>query len=254
MARNPPLKLKLKLNCDLGESYGTWRLGCDDDVMPYIDCANIACGFHAGDASVMRRALQSAKQHRVEIGAHVSYPDIQGFGRRSMDIRGQDLIDILHYQMAALDGMARAHGTRMSYVKPHGALYNDMMKDAALMADVMKAVAIWYRNLDLVVLATPKDKRTVQLAVDYGLNLRFEAFADRGYTNAGFLIARDKPGALLSTEEAVAQAQAIAVGKLKSSRGKTLSLGPDTLCVHGDTPAAVEMLKAIRAALAETGI
>ncbi len=238
----------ITLKCDLGESYGTWVLGQDEAVMPYIDSANIACGYHAGDPSVMRRSILLAKKHKVEIGAQVSYPDLMGFGRRSMDLRGDALVDVMHYQMAALDGMARIHGCKIEYVKPHGALYNDMMKDLGLLADVMRAVATWHRSLEFVVLATPKDKKIVQLGVDYGLTLRFEAFADRGYTSAGYLIPRGQPGDVLSEEKAVLQAAAIAQGELRSQRGRKLSLKPDTLCVHGDTPSALAMIKAIRAA------
>ncbi len=237
------------LNCDLGESYGTWRLGNDSAVMPLIDAANIACGFHAGDPSVIRETLALAKAHAVEIGAHVSYPDLQGFGRRSMHLRGQALTDTLHYQMAALEGMARTHQLTMTYVKPHGALYNDMTKDIALRADVMRAVAAWHRPIDLVVLATADDTNTIELATQYGLGLRFEAFADRAYNNKGLLVPREQPGAVLSLDEAVAQALAIANGRLTSIKGELLNLRADTLCVHGDTPAAVAMVQAIRLGL-----
>jgi len=242
----------IKINCDLGESYGAWKMGCDEDVMPLIDCANIACGFHGGDPSVMRQTLLLAKQHRVEIGAHVAYPDLQGFGRRSMALGGQELVDAIHYQISALDGMARSHGTKVSYVKPHGALYNDMLNDEALLKSVMFAVASWYRSLDLVLLATPRDKKAVELGFEYGLSLRFEAFADRGYTRAGRLVPRGKPDALLDLEAAVTQAGDIASGNLRSAKGHKLSIVPDTLCVHGDTPAALEILKAIRTSLKAT--
>jgi len=240
----------IKLNCDLGEGYGAWSMGCDEDIMPLIDCANIACGYHGGDPSVMRRSIALAKTHNVEIGAHVAYPDLQGFGRRSMAVRGQELVDMLHYQIAALDGMARSQGSRVSYVKPHGALYNDMMKDRALLGDIMAAVAQWHQPLELMLMATPQDAQAVELGIEYGLSLRFEAFADRGYTDAGFLIARDKPNALLPEDAAVSQALDIAKGTLSSARGKKLSLLPDTLCVHGDTPAAVAIVRRIRTALA----
>ncbi len=239
---------QLTLNCDLGESFGAWRMGDDSAVMPFIDAANIACGFHAGDPSVIRATLQLAKTHRVEIGAHVSYPDLQGFGRRSMHLRGQALIDTLHYQMAALEGMARTQRLKVTYVKPHGALYNDMAKDIALRADVMRAVAAWHRPLDLVVLATPNDADTVELAVQYGLKLRFEAFADRSYGNNGLLLPRDQPGAVLTRDDAVAQALAIARGQLTSAKGRALNLQADTLCVHGDSAEAVAMVQAIRSA------
>jgi len=247
--KTPSKPARLKLNCDLGESFGPWTMGCDEAVMPLIDSANIACGYHGGDPTVMRRSVLMAKAHKVEIGAHVSYPDLQGFGRRSMMLRGQELVDLLHYQIAALDGISRIHGAKVRYVKPHGALYNDMMKDRDLLRDIMSAVAQWHQPLDLVVMATPKDGDAVELGVEYGLTLRFEAFADRGYTNAGYLINRDKPNALLDEDAAVSQATAIARGALTSSRGKLLALQPDTLCVHGDTPAAVEMMRRIRNAI-----
>jgi len=199
----------------------------------------------------MRRSVLLAKKHKVEIGAQVSYPDLMGFGRRSMDLRGDALVDVMHYQMAALDGMARIHGCKIDYVKPHGALYNDMMKDLGLLADVMRAVATWHRTIELVVLATPKDKKIVQLGVDYGLTLRFEAFVDRGYTSAGYLIPRGQRGAVLDVDKALEQASAIAKGELRCQRGRKLALKPDTLCVHGDTPAALAMVQAIRKAYSQ---
>ncbi|EED34517.1 conserved hypothetical protein [Luminiphilus syltensis NOR5-1B] len=239
----------ITLNCDLGEGFGKWKMGLDEEMMPLIDCANIACGFHAGDPCTIERTLELARRHKVEIGAHVSYPDLQGFGRRSMAIRGHELVNLIHYQMSALDGMARVHNKKLDYVKPHGALYNDMMKDLGLLNDVMSAVSSWHKSVDLVVMATPRDKKSVELAVEHGLNLRFEAFCDRGYTNAGYLIERGKPGALLSTEQAVDQALAVAKGELRSSKGKKLSITADTLCLHGDTPNAVAVATAIREAL-----
>ena len=251
MAKKSESTRSLTINCDLGESYGSWIMGSDADVMPLIDAANIACGYHAGDPSVMRRCVRLAKQHKVEIGAHVSYPDLMGFGRRSMNIRGDALVDMLHYQMAALDGIARTEGCKIGYVKPHGALYNDTITDLDLLDDVMRAVATWHRPVDLVVLATPKDKKIVQLGVEYGLILRFEAFADRGYTSAGHLMSRDKVGAVLNREQATKQALSIAQGTLRCSRGRKLSIRPDTLCVHGETPEALEIIRSIRSALME---
>jgi UPF0271 protein len=247
--RKSPAPLNIKLNCDLGEGFGAYTMGCDEEIMPLIDCANVACGYHGGDPSIIRKTVLLAKRHKVEIGAHVAYPDLQGFGRRSMSLRGQELIDCIQYQISALDGMARTYGSRVTYVKPHGALYNDMNADKSLESTVMKAIASWYRPLDLVMLATPGDKKSVETAFEYGLTLRFEAFADRGYTRAGYLVPRDKPGALLDVTAAVAQAKAITSGTLRSVKGHKLNIRPDTLCVHGDTPEALEMLKAIRSAL-----
>lgn len=240
---------RLTLNCDMGESYGAWAMGDDAAIMPLIDAANIACGAHAGDPRTMRRCVTLARRHNVEVGAHVSYPDLQGFGRRAMDIRGADLIDLLHHQIGGLDGIARTHGVRVSFVKPHGALYHAMLSDPQVLNDVMRAVASWHADLSLVVLATPRDRKTLQLAVEHGLTLRYEAFADRGYTSRGLLIPRDKPGALLTLEEATQQALAIAKNNLCTPKGKRIPVNADTLCVHGDTPAAVKMIRVIRSAL-----
>ena len=240
---------RLTLNCDMGEGFGPWNMSDDASIMPLIDAANIACGGHAGDPSTMRQCVELARRHKTEIGAHVSYPDMQGFGRRAMDISGQALIDLIHYQLGALDGIARAHSTRVSYVKPHGALYHAMLDDPAIMNDIMRAVSSWHADLELVVLATPRDRKTVQLSVEHGLTLRYEAFADRGYTSRGLLLGRDKPGALLDAEEAAKQAVAISQNKLRTPRGKRIPVNADTLCVHSDTPGAVKMIRTIRQAL-----
>ncbi|MDG1683889.1 MAG: 5-oxoprolinase subunit PxpA [Luminiphilus sp.] len=240
---------RLILNCDMGESYGAWTIGDDAAIMPLIDAANIACGGHAGDPGTMRHCVTLARRHGTEVGAHVSYPDLQGFGRRAMDIRGPELIDLIHYQIGALDGIARTRGTRVSFVKPHGALYHAMLSDSLVLSDVMRAVAGWHADLSLVVLATPRDRKTVELAVQHGLTLQYEAFADRGYTSRGLLIPRDKPGALLTLEEATEQSLAIAQNNLRTPKGKRIPVSADTLCVHGDTPGAVNMIRAIRSAL-----
>ena len=240
---------RLTLNCDMGEGFGPWSMSDDASIMPLIDAANIACGGHAGDPSTMRQCVELARRHKTEIGAHVSYPDMQGFGRRAMNISGQALIDLIHYQLGALDGIARAHSTRVSYVKPHGALYHAMLDDPAIMNDIMRAVSSWHADLELVVLATPRDRKTVQLSVEHGLTLRYEAFADRGYTSRGLLLGRDKPGALLDAEEAAKQAVAISQNKLRTPRGKRIPVNADTLCVHSDTPGAVKMIRTIRQAL-----
>ncbi|MBL6821728.1 MAG: 5-oxoprolinase subunit PxpA [Luminiphilus sp.] len=240
---------RLTLNCDMGEGFGPWSMSDDASIMPLIDAANIACGGHAGDPSTMRQCVELARRHKTEIGAHVSYPDMQGFGRRAMDISGQALIDLIHYQLGALDGIARAHSTRVSYVKPHGALYHAMLDDPAIMNDIMRAVASWHVDLELVVLATPRDRKTVQLSVEHGLTLRYEAFADRGYTSRGLLLGRDKPGAVLDADDAAKQAVAISQNELRTPRGKRIPVTADTLCVHSDTPGAVKMIRSIRQAL-----
>ena len=225
---------QLTLNCDMGEGFGPWDMGDDKAIMPLLDAANIACGGHAGDPSTMRHCVELAKRHKTEIGAHVSYPDKQGFGRRAMDLRGQELVDLMLYQIGALDGIARYHA---------------MLADPGIMNDIMRAVSYWHADLELVVLATPRDRKTLQLAVEHGLTLRYEAFADRGYTSRGLLLGREKPGALLSPTEAAKQAVAISQNKLRTAKGKRIPVNADTLCVHSDTPGATKMIRAIRQAL-----
>ena len=155
----------LTLNCDMGEGFGPWNMGDDHSIMPLIDAANIACGGHAGDPTTMRTCVELAKRHKTEIGAHVSYPDKQGFGRRAMDITGQSLIDLIHYQIGALDGIARAHGTRVAYVKPHGALYHAMLADVGVLNDIMAAVASWHAEYASLLLPTLLEMATPVTAV-----------------------------------------------------------------------------------------
>ena len=241
----------MKLNCDLGESFGSWQMGLDTDVMPYIDMANIACGFHAGDADVMAKTLLLAKQHGVAVGAHPSYPDLQGFGRRSMALSASEIINTMRYQMAALDGMAQSAGVTISYVKPHGALYNDMMSKAAVFDAVLQAVAGYYRPLKLMILATAEQQHYRDLASAKGVDLLFEAFADRRYTDDGKLTPRAEAGAVLHEAEMLAQvSQLVTQGTVTTVSGKTLPLNAYTLCVHGDNQAAIAQVAKIKALLA----
>jgi 5-oxoprolinase (ATP-hydrolysing) subunit A len=241
----------MKLNCDLGESFGSWQMGLDSEVMPHIDMANIACGFHAGDADVMARTLTLAKQYGVSIGAHPSYPDLQGFGRRSMALSHSEIVNSLRYQIAALDGMARTEGLTLSYVKPHGALYNDMMSKSSVFAAVLDAVAGYYQPLKLMLLATPAQQPYRDLAAAAGVSLIFEAFADRRYTDEGKLTPRSEAGAVLHKAEMLAQVkQLVKQGTVTTVSGKTLALNADTLCVHGDNQAAIAQVQQIRALLA----
>lgn len=238
------------LNCDLGESYGAWQMGLDSQVMPYIDAANIACGFHAGDADVMATTLLLAKQHKVVIGAHPSYPDKQGFGRRSMQLGKTELINCLHYQIAALEGMAKVQGLTLHYVKPHGALYNDMMRDSAILQSVMQAVASYAPTLKLMLLATQAQTQHMQLAEQYKLNLLFEAFADRLYDDEGMLVARSQPNAVHCAEKTLEQVLSLSqFGYVTTVSNRKLMLKADTLCVHGDNLDAIEHIRQIRALL-----
>lgn len=236
------------LNCDLGESFGSWRMGMDADVMPHIDLANIACGFHAGDPSTISLTLAMAREHAVRIGAHPAYPDLIGFGRRSIQLSSEELHSGLLYQISALHGMAASAGLRMEYVKPHGALYNDMMANVAIRDTVMAAVAAFHRPLKLMLLATADQARHRDAAASHSLELLFEAFADRCYDDTGQLLSRRLPGAVHSRERMLEQvADLLENGCLTTDSGKRLSLDADTLCVHGDNPEGVAAIREIRA-------
>jgi UPF0271 protein len=244
---------RLLLNCDIGESFGNWTMGLDAEVMPFIDCANIACGFHAGDPSIMRKTVSLALGNGVQIGAHPAYQDLVGFGRRSMAYTPQELQDILHYQIGALDGICRAQGARVSYVKPHGAMYNDMMANPAQLRAVLQAVASYDRTLPLMLMATRDNSAAQQLGDEYGVTLWFEAFADRAYDSAGMLVSRQLPGAVHhDPEKIIEQALTIARGDhLVASDGSALHLQANTLCVHGDNASSVAAVRRIRQALDE---
>ncbi|MDB5984011.1 MAG: hypothetical protein JWQ69_5026 [Pseudomonas sp.] len=244
---------RLLLNCDIGESYGAWTMGLDAEVMPFIDCANIACGFHAGDPSVMRKTVALALSHNVMIGAHPAYPDLVGFGRRSMACSPAEIQDLLHYQIGALDGICRAQGSRVRYVKPHGAMYNDMMANPAQLRAVIEAIARYDVHLPLMLLAMRDNSAAQALADEFGVQLWFEAFADRAYDSAGRLVSRQLPGAVHHDPETIiAQALTLARGEpLRASEGSDLLLSADTLCVHGDNASSVAAVQRIRQALGE---
>ena len=242
----------MKLNCDLGESFGAWSMPVEAAIMAEIDQANIACGFHTGDPLVMKQAIRLAKQHDVDIGAHPAYPDLQGFGRRSMAIAADELSAMIQYQVSALSGMAKVCGANVSYVKPHGALYNDMMKDTAVMRTVMQSIAeINMQSLNsplaLMVQATSQNAAIKEAAQEWELPLYFEAFSDRRYTDEGLLQSRLIEGAVLSESDALLQAkQLISSGTVTTASGATLAIEADSLCVHGDTKGAVNIAKKIR--------
>lgn len=236
------------LNCDLGESYGSWTMGLDSQVMPHIDQANIACGFHAGDPLVMRVTLELAAEHGVSVGAHPAYPDLLGFGRRSMALSPREVIASIHYQVAALEGMAAVAGLQLSYVKPHGALYNDMMADAAVRAAILEAIATYHRPLALMLQATPARDQHLAEAKAAAVDLLFEAFADRCYDDDGSLLSRRKAGAVHSRALMLEQVRQLqAEGCVTTVSGHQLPLQADSLCVHGDNPEGVQAIRDIRA-------
>lgn len=242
---------KILLNCDMGESYGIWSMGMDETIMPLVDMANIACGFHAGDPLTLSHTIRFAKQAGTRLGAHPSYPDLVGFGRRSMQCSAAEIIAMLHYQIGALQGICQAQGAAVTYVKPHGALYNDMLRDDAIFRAVLQAVATFDASLPLMVLAGADNAARQQIADEFNIKLLFEAFADRAYDDDGCLVSRLNSGAVYDDpEQIVTQSLRLAKhGEIQSVSGRYLSIHADTLCVHGDNPAAVSALRTLRKAL-----
>jgi UPF0271 protein len=241
------------LNSDLGEGFGRWSLGDDKTLLEIVTSANVACGYHAGDASIMRRVCVSAVQRGVAIGAQVGYRDLPGFGRRFIDIEPQALTDDVIYQIAALDGFARIAGDRVRYVKPHGALYNAIVHHEEQAGAVVAAVQAY--DPSLPVLGLP-GSTWLRLADKAGLRVVHEAFADRAYTPEGTLVSRREPGAVLEDAEAIAQrCVAIATGRaITDIAGGELRVRADSICVHGDTAGAVAIARQVRAALREAGV
>lgn len=246
---NPIGKAPL-LNCDMGESFGEWRMGMDEEVMPLIDLANVACGFHAADPLTMTRTVLLAKQAGVRVGAHPSYPDLVGFGRRSMQCSSREIVSLIHYQVGALEGIGRAQGVPVGYVKPHGALYNDMMRDYDILRAVLEGVATYDRELPLIVLSREDNSEVQALATEFGVPLLLEAFADRAYDHKGLLMPRSSAGSVYHDETKIlAQAMLLAQeGFVETHNGTRIPLQADTLCVHGDNAASVQAVRKIRTA------
>ena len=244
---------EIDLNSDLGESLGAWSMGDDAAMLDIVSSANVACGFHAGDPAGILATLKAAQARGVAVGAHVAYPDLIGFGRRAMDVASSDLVADVIYQIGALQGLAQAAGTSIGYVKPHGALYNTIAHDSAQARDVIAAIRAVDANLALVALA---GSPLVRWAQDAGLRVVAEAFADRAYTPQGTLVSRREPGAVLHDSALVASRMLRLVrdGVVEAVDGSLASVQAQSICVHGDSPGAVEMARAVRAALEADGI
>lgn len=245
--------MRVDLNCDMGESFGRWELGADAAVMPHISSANIACGAHAGDPAVMRRTLRLAATHRVACGAHPGFADLAGFGRREIPITPAEATDLVLWQLGALGAIARAEGVPLRHVKPHGALYNMAARDPALGAAIAQAVVQFDRDLVFFGLAGSPMLDAGRAA---GLTVVAEGFADRAYEPDGSLTPRSVPGAVIHDSSLVVER---AVGMVTASRvtardGSNIPLHVDTICVHGDTPGAADLARALRQALEAAGV
>lgn len=243
----------IDLNADLGEGYGAWGMGDDDALLRVITSANIACGAHAGDPTVLRRTCERAVEHGVVIGAQVGYRDLVGFGRRFIDMDPHDLTNEVLYQIGALEAFAKVAGTRVAYVKPHGALYNAIVHHEGQAEAVVEAVLKF--DPDLPVLGLP-GSRWLGLAAQAGLRAVPEAFADRSYTREGTLVSRREPNAVLHDPEVVAarSVRLVAERLVEAVDGSLVSVEASSLCVHGDSPGAVAMAREVRRRLEESGI
>ena len=244
---------KVDLNCDLGESFGNYKIGCDEKVIPFISSANVACGFHASDPLVMDKTVEMAQKYGVSVGAHPGLPDLMGFGRRKMDITPLEAKTMVQYQIGALDAFCRAHNVKMSHVKPHGALYNMAGKDLELSFAICEGIKAVNPNLILLALSGSKMIEAAKMA---GIRYASEVFADRSYNDDGSLVDRKKNGAVITDEnEALKRVvRMIKEGYVRSINQNDIQIEAQSICVHGDGIKALEFVKKIRQKFEEENI
>lgn len=251
--RSYKIMFSIDLNCDMGESFGAWALGRDAELMDYVSSINVACGFHAGDASVIRKTIKTAIEKNVRVGAHPSFPDLLGFGRREMKMSPEEIFDIVLYQVAAVKGICEAAGAKLHHVKPHGALYNSAAKDKI----AAKAIAEAVRAIDArLIFYGLSGSFLISEAEKLNLKTASEVFADRTYQTDGTLTPRTEPDALIeTTEKSVAQVlQMIKTGKVTATGGAQISIRAETVCIHGDGAHALEFARNINRALIDNDI
>lgn len=241
------------LNCDLGESYGNYICGMDEEVIPYISSANIACGFHASDPMVMGKTVALAKKQNVCVGVHPGYPDLVGFGRRNMAVSPEEVKAMVQYQMGALMALCKAQGIRLAHVKPHGAMYNMAAKDEKLALAICQGIKEVDPELILLGLS---GSEMLKAAEKIGLKAAREVFADRAYEEDGSLVARSKEGAMITDEEEAIRRVIMMVkeGKVTAITGKEIAVTPHSVCIHGDGPKALAFVQKIRKTLEAEGI
>jgi UPF0271 protein len=248
------LKIRIDINCDLGESYGEFKVGNDTEIMPYITSANIACGFHAGEPVTMAQTVNLAKKHKVAVGAHPGFPDLMGFGRREMQLTSEEAKNYVIYQISALQGFAKTANLSLQHVKPHGALYNMTAKDEKLSKAIVEAAKAVDANL---IVFAPPNSTLARIAAKNGLRVAYEFFADRAYNSDGSLVSRKQPNAIVHEPKKVIErvARAVSEGTVLAIDGEVVNLGKfHTVCVHGDTSNAVELAKSLKKGLVKKGI
>ena len=247
------MKNVVDLNSDVGESYGTYKLGLDEDVLKYVSSVNIACGWHAGDPMVMEKTIALAKENKLGIGAHPGYPDLIGFGRRNMDVTPKEARNYMIYQIGALAAFAQAAGTSLQHIKLHGAFYNMVSADAELAKEAAKAV--YDVNKDLIILALAGSE-LLKAAKELDIKVAEEVFADRAYNSNGTLVSRKLPGSVIHDKDLAVKRvkRMITEGKVTAIDGTDIDIKADSICVHGDNPEAVAFVRLIRESLEADGI
>lgn len=241
------------INCDMGESFGPWKMGRDAEIMPFITAANIACGFHAGDPLVMAQTITLAQRHGVAVGAHPGYRDLHGFGRRPMDCSEEEVYGDVLYQLGAIDAFCRAQGVRLRHVKPHGALYNVAARDERTARGIVRAIRAF--DPDLILYALPGGELARE-GEKSGLRVAYEVFADRNYNPDGTLVSRRLGDAFVHDPEQAAERvlRMVTEGKVRAVDGTDVPVRADTVCIHGDGPMAVEIARAVRQRLEAAGL
>ena len=246
----------IDINSDVGESFGSYKLGKDEEVFPLVSSVNIACGFHAGDPHVMRKTIALARKHGVAPGAHPGFPDLLGFGRRNMDASLDEIRDYVAYQTGALQAFAAKEGLKLQHVKPHGALYNMASRNLGMWDAMAEVVSQLDKDLILVAMAGPERQKLESVGLKHGIRVAFEFFADRAYNQDGSLVSRKENGAVIHDQQAVADRvlRLVKERNVIARDGTTISLAADTICVHGDNPEALKLIGKVREVLTAAGV
>ncbi len=247
---------RIDLNCDMGESFGAWTMGMDGEVIRHVTSANIACGFHAGDPRVMYKTVKLARDNGVGVGAHPGYPDLVGFGRRTLVCTPDEVRDDVAYQIGAMKAFCSIHGVALQHVKPHGSLYNMSVGNESMIRAIVEAIAGVDKHVIYLALGGAQAPLVTRIANEAGIRVAFEAFPDRAYTPEGTLAPRSLAGAVIKDPKTAAE-RALRMakeGKIVATDGSVLEMRIDTICVHGDNPSAVELVRGIRSAIEAEGI